>query len=280
MIRWWRLSFTADAESEPALILALHECGTLGVEALDGRLIAWFPESRDPLEILADVMRGPGRPPGAFAVESSDLVPDGRWHERWVEGLRPLPVGVRLLIAPGPGAPPSAGPGRVVVRLTPGRAFGTGEHATTCMCLEIIEEILRPRDEMLDVGTGSGILAIAARLLGAALVVAIDTDQEAAMSAQDGAALNETSDILVVAGCVNSLRPRRFDLVAANLTGATLLRLLPDLAARTGRAAVISGILREEEDEILAAARAAGLDAIARRRRDDWTALLLERVRR
>ena len=164
-----------------------------------------------------------------------------------------------------------------MIRLTPGCAFGTGEHSTTRMCLNIIERELRAGSSILDVGTGSGILAIGARLSGAAMVVAIDTDPEAVATASRNALINDSGDLMLVAGGLEALRgDRRFDIVVANITGAALVRLMNPLCTIASRTLILSGILSEEETEVVAAARSNGFDVTAREG-DDWVALTLNR---
>jgi ribosomal protein L11 methyltransferase len=186
-------------------------------------------------------------------------------------------------------APPwEAGPfpdDRLVIRIEPGMSFGTGHHATTRMCLEALEAFLdqwrggaSPR--VLDVGTGTGILAITAAALGAVPVVAIDTDPEACEAASKNLALNHVSSrVQVLHGGVENLRPgMRFELVVANLDGRSLRPLLNALQvflAPQGRL-VMSGILVDEEKTVNGVARAAGLRVAARQSDGDWLCLILK----
>ncbi|MGH7387529.1 MAG: 50S ribosomal protein L11 methyltransferase, partial [Candidatus Methylomirabilales bacterium] len=170
------------------------------------------------------------------------------------------------------------------VRIDPGMSFGTGHHATTRMCLEALEAFLDqwrgdagPR--VLDVGTGTGILAIAAGVLGAERAVAVDTDPEACAGAMKNVALNNTRDrVQVLHGAVEALRPgSRFDLVVANLDTKTLcpvLNTLKVLVAPQGRL-VISGILIEEEGTVSASVKASGLRVVTRQSDGEWLCLTL-----
>jgi len=274
---WLRLTFRIDAIPVDDLIVCLHEAGTLGVQSEADRLLAWFSADTDPSALESRLSRELGAPAGSLGLVSVDPEPDGFWQERWVESLRPLEAGRRLLIVPGPATPPDAGD-RLIVRLTPGRAFGTGEHCTTRMCLELLEETLRPGDSVLDVGTGSGILAIAAARLGAGLVVAIDHDPDAVATARTNATVNETPRILFVAGGVDALRTAPFELVLANLTGTTIERLMTSLSRLTAGRAVLSGILRAERDGLRDLARRSGFRLEQERSEEEWIALGLTRV--
>jgi ribosomal protein L11 methyltransferase len=210
-------------------------------------------------------------------------IPSEDWGRSWKQHFRPLPVGRRLVIAP----PWEAGPfpeDRLAVRIDPGMSFGTGHHATTRMCLEALEAFLDqwrgdagPR--VLDVGTGTGILAIAAGVLGAERVVAVDTDPEACAGAMKNLALNHTRDrVQVLHGGVEALRPgMRFDLVVANLDTRSLrpvLNPIKTLLAPQGRL-VASGILVEEEETLSGAARAAGFRVVTRQSDGEWLCLTL-----
>ncbi|MGH9867535.1 MAG: 50S ribosomal protein L11 methyltransferase [Candidatus Polarisedimenticolia bacterium] len=274
---WRRLTFRAAGQVGEELAVALHEQGGLGTEARDDVLVAWFPPETSPRAIMEAL----GREPELAGVELLDCrdEPDGAWHERWMATLSPIEAGSRFLIVPG--APPAAPPtGRIVLRLTPGRAFGTGEHATTRLCLEMLEECAGPGLSALDVGTGSGILAISAWRLGARPVVAIDTDETAALVSARNALENGCSPglpddgILIVAGGLESMAPRAHDIVMANLTGSTLQRLMPDLARRTSGRLILSGILRDEERAVREVAEAVGLSFLDARHEGDWCALL------
>jgi len=271
MTAWRRLVFAVPECDRDDLIVRLHEAGTLGVETAPDGVVAWFPGAA---ELDLD------RAAGSARLVSAETVSDGLWHERWVARLAPFPVGERFLIVPGPRAAPDAA-GRLTLRLTPGRAFGTGEHPTTQLCLAMLERGSRPGDRVLDAGTGSGILAIAAAKLGAALVIGVDIDAEAVSIAQRNAlindAVNDARPIHFVAGSLDAVSRGRFDLVVANITGVALIRMMPALAALAGREAILSGLLASEEPEVVDAAARAGLRRADGETRDGWAALALSR---
>ncbi len=210
-------------------------------------------------------------------------IPSEDWGRSWKQHFRPLVIGRRLVIAPLWEAGPFP-EDQLVVRIDPGMSFGTGHHATTRMCLEALEAFLDqwrgdPGPRVLDVGTGTGILAMAADALGAERVVAVDTDPEACAGAMKNLVLNHTRDcVQVLHGGVEALRPgTRFDLVVANLDSRSLRPLfnaLKVLLAPHGRL-VASGILLEEEETLSGAARAAGLRSIARQSDGEWLCLTL-----
>ncbi len=201
-------------------------------------------------------------------------VPDD-WHERWKAFHRPVTVGGRLHVRPPWEPAPRAG-GMVDLVVDPGQAFGTGAHATTRLCLALLLE-LEPRGGFVDLGCGSGVLAIAAAALGWSPVLGVDHEEQSVAATRDNAARNAVD-----------LRAERFDLLrdgpapGAPTVAANLLRPLLEHLAREGfrdgppRALVASGLLRPEAAEVSARLAAGlGLREVARREEGDWAALLL-----
>ncbi|HUF24495.1 MAG TPA: 50S ribosomal protein L11 methyltransferase [Vicinamibacterales bacterium] len=203
-------------------------------------------------------------------------VPDENWAERSQAALRAIRAGA-LTVAPPWDVPRDHGSDTIVI--VPSTGFGTGHHATTRLCLEALQTLSLDGTAVMDVGTGSGVLAIAASRLGAARVVAIDNDQDAVDNAADNAAANGVALDLRCASIedagVGAAGP--FDIVTANLTGAALSRYAATLEAltRLGGTIILSG-LREDED---AAVRDAfgRLEVIGRRAEDGWACLVMTR---
>jgi ribosomal protein L11 methyltransferase len=167
------------------------------------------------------------------------------------------------------------GPGDRVIRLDPGMAFGTGLHPTTQLCLAEIEKRAEPGTAVLDVGTGSGILAIGAALLGARPVVAIDTSPAAIEVAEDNAAVNGVA-LETVVGELPAMAPAVFDVIAANLLAGTIIELAAELFARLrpGGTLVASGILCDQSADVSAALEVAGFAPPGEQRSGDWSALI------
>jgi ribosomal protein L11 methyltransferase len=188
-------------------------------------------------------------------------VADQDWGEAWKRGLGAFAVG-RVFVRPSWVAE-VAPPGCVEVVLDPGMAFGTGTHPTTALCLRGLSALLgeRPSAAVLDVGTGSGLLAIAARKLGAARVAANDVDPVAVAVAAENAARNGVR-LELTTRPVGAI-PGTFDLVVANILANTLIELAPSIAAKVapGGTLLLSGLLAGQEEEVRAAYLAAGLAA-------------------
>jgi ribosomal protein L11 methyltransferase len=297
----WSLSIeVAEAEAEE-IATQLFAQGASGVEVRDGSVVA----------MPGVVPPGPGRtvlvawfPSRAAAEEATRALPGGQvaevadrdWGESWKEGLKPIRIG-RVFVRPS-WASAEVPAGCVEVVLDPGMAFGTGTHPTTALCLAALDEALaaRPGCAVLDVGTGSGLLAIAAARLGAGRVVGTDNDPVALRVAAENAGRNglsvRTSDgspsgtvdlSLTGAGLTGLAGP--FQVVVANILANTLEEMAPELVrlVAPGGALLISGILRHQEEGLLAAFGGRGLGPGEARRQqtqdDHWSLLLFGRDR-
>jgi ribosomal protein L11 methyltransferase len=187
---------------------------------------------------------------GALRIEP---LQDQVWERAWLEHFRPMRFGRRLWVIPG-GQTAELAAGDVAVELDPGLAFGTGTHATTALCLDWLDSLDLAGRRVIDVGCGSGILAIAALKLGAAGAVAIDHDPQALLATRENAARNGVADRLAVLGS-DAPPPAPADVVVANILAGTLIELAPQIEAmvRPGGLLALSGILAEQVDDVAAA---------------------------
>ena len=210
---------------------------------------------------------------------------DTEWAESWKQFFVPLAFGERLWVVPSWDKTFTAPAGAMAIKLDPGLAFGTGQHATTALCLEILADGLTPAAaRLLDVGCGSGILAIGAALLGCRHIVAVDSDATAVTVTRENAALNAVADRIAASADDLSIISGEFDWVMANIIAPVLVELAAGLAARLGAhgSLVLSGVLAEQEDEVLAAftpllagPHGGSLRLRERRQRGEWIALRL-----
>jgi ribosomal protein L11 methyltransferase len=204
------------------------------------------------------------------------------WANAWKEYFFVHRVGERTVIVPSwrqADYEPRADD--VVLLLDPGMAFGTGLHPTTRLCLRAVEECVRPGMRVLDVGAGSGILAIAAARLGASVVEAVEIEPVAAGVCQQNVERNGVAGVVhVTSGTLSSAPRERYDLILANITIATLLQLHPLLAEHlsTDGVAVLSGVLAERADELLAALLQAGWRHRRTEQEQDWVAIFVGRA--
>lgn len=211
-----------------------------------------------------------------FSEPTYRTIADQDWMANFKETIPVLHLGQRLVIRPSwrEYLPQE---GEVVIELDPGVAFGTGLHPTTQLCLEAVEELVRPGQRVLDMGTGTGILAIAAARLGAAEIVAVDNDPNAVVATRHNARANQVDDrVRAVHGSLAETSGS-YDLVLANILAPVLLAMIAEgLTSRVKRTGtlVLSGILEEQAQSIRKALHAAGMMAVEQRQRGDWVALI------
>lgn len=212
-------------------------------------------------------------PPTVSTVQTED------WSNSWKVNFKPLRIGHRLLIVPS-WEEIQQNDNDCVLRIDPGMAFGTGGHETTRLCLELLEEILDSMPTMtiptlLDLGTGSGILAMAAVKLGAGRVWAVDIDPLAIEVAVENIAINELSDQIQCDTTPLEAIHERFDILLANILAEELVRLSPALAERleTGGNLVLSGILAEKETLVRNGFAPCNLEYLETRHSGEWVAI-------
>ncbi len=267
----------------------LHEDeGTFGgapVASGQRRVTLYLPvgdRERARAELLATAQRA-----GASAHLAGEPLPDCDWNAAWKAHYRPMRIGRRLRVEPVWLTKP-AEPGVLPIIIDPGQAFGTGTHETTHLAAVELERLLDswPKQQggsptLLDVGTGSAILAITAARLGLHEIVAVDYDTEAIDNARENLGHNQVEDRveLLVADTPDVLAPRCFDLVVANIISGILLRLRDALVDRTrpGGLLLVSGVLTEERDSFLGRFCADELTVERVRDRGEWTAMVLRR---
>ena len=217
-----------------------------------------------------------------------DNVKEEDWANNWKAYFKPIAVGEKLLVCPSWEEVPEGSTG-AVLRIDPGMAFGSGTHHTTRMCLELLEKLISPDMRVADLGCGSGILSIAASLMGARETYAIDIDPVAAKVAGENAALNgidmdkyfiRTGDILTDAEFKKDIAGEKFDIVMANIVANIIIAFAPVVPQlmKDGGMFIASGIIDDRLDEVTEALRENGLKIIEVREGEDWRALLAEKA--
>ncbi|MBF0529688.1 MAG: 50S ribosomal protein L11 methyltransferase [Deltaproteobacteria bacterium] len=225
---------------------------------------------------LIDIFELPDLPQAEWALTGM-----GDWAEKWKEGLEPITIGRQLVIKPS-WINFSTKPDQAVVTLDPGLAFGTGRHASTYMCLVAVEEFLakshRPDLRILDIGTGSGILALACAVLGQTNILAIDIDPEVIPVAADNISINNMSPCIELRQAEPSTIQGTFDLIMANLTAGDLIGLIPELKrlATTATTLFMSGILADQASTVIQTSAANGFQLVHQRQQEEWVALTMK----
>jgi len=274
---------TDDVEGEGTVVGPLRVCGYLPVDDLleekrQNILVAlWHLSQIRPLPEL-----------------EFKPVAELDWSELWKQHFHPVPIGKRLLIIPT--WMDFAAGERIVVKIDPGMAFGTGTHPTTQLCLGILEDLLDPlligapaegksQQTMIDLGCGSGILGIAAVKLGVSHVLGVDLDPDAVEAARQNSVVNDVGNRLdFFVGSLAEIKAgsfpiKRAPLVVANILAPVIVRLLAaglnDIVATHGKL-ILSGILEQQAADVEAAVQASGMHLKGKRQDGDWLALLVE----
>jgi ribosomal protein L11 methyltransferase len=208
---------------------------------------------------------------GALVVETRDLAEDN-WEIAWRQFFKPRRIGNRFVVRPTWEEFDSAGEDLVIV-LDPGQAFGTGDHPTTRLCLELMEQIEISGKNVLDIGCGSGILSVGACLLGANTVVAIDIDPIAVEVAKENRDLNKVKFEAIAGEGLNGLKGD-WDVAISNIISATLVRIARDVrdVLLDGGRWVVSGIIVDNWPDVKMAAERAGFELLEKREEDGWVA--------
>jgi ribosomal protein L11 methyltransferase len=313
-VDWLEISVTTDGESAEAVVELFNRFsqGRTAVETsvdcfeheLDGACLetsvivkAYLPVDASLPQVQRQMEEG--------LWHLSRLVPipepvtrrlgENDWAEAWKKEFHLQRIGRHVVIVPTWEAYEPVAQ-EIVIRLEPGMAFGTGLHPTTRLCLRAIEDHLAPGSTVLDVGTGSGILAIAAARLGAGSVLALDADLAAVTVARENVSMNGTIDRVVVQhGTLRGgdtvpryfvpdtdlgvLESGQFDLILINILAPVIISVAPELAARLrpGGKVVAAGLIETQERDVVEALRSEGLFPVERTQEKDWVALVTER---
>lgn len=312
-MKWYEVKVETASESVEAVANILMEAGASGVaieDALDAqnwqsdafgeiadtsaltdltegaRVAAYFPETIFLPEILPFMKETIAQlPEFGLALGKNEItvteVSDGDWATAWKKYYHPVGISRYLTIVPSWEEYEASHPDEKIIRLDPGMAFGTGTHPTTRLTLQALEVVLRGGETVLDVGTGSGVLSIASKHLGADLVHAYDLDEVAVRSARDNMDLNPVAaDVRVAANDLLNGVELEADVIVANILADIILLMIPDayrLLKPTGRL-IVSGIIHEKKDMVIEAMIAAGFQVDQVFNQRDWYAIILKKA--
>lgn len=296
-MEWRKITVHSDPAQEEVVSNILLEAGAQGVAVNgdwreDAAAVSWEEQGDEtavPYSVeayygaadsdgtAAEITR---RLEGAFGqapAVSAEVVDDAGWLEAWKKYCKPVRAGDHIVVKPT-WCSYRAYPEDVVVDIDPGMAFGAGSHETTRMALRFLEQYLYPGNTLVDVGTGSGVLAIAAVKMGAGRVYALEVDPTAVRVARDNAAENGVDEVVhVIESDLLAELPEgtHVDLMVANIVADVIIRLVPDVGRflRAGGMLICSGIVESRLASVLDALRRSGLRVIQAERDGEWCAL-------
>lgn len=213
-----------------------------------------------------------------FEVGSTG-VDDSDWNENWKKYFHPIEIGEKLAVVPSWENYENK-QNRTVLNIDPGAAFGTGTHATTSLCLELLQGFVCEDSRMLDIGCGSGILALSSVLLGAECAFGVDIDAQSVKTARENAQINKIDDkVSFEVGDLTEVVSGKYDIICANIVADVVIRLLPDakeFMTDNGRL-IISGIIDLRKDDVLKAVGENGFKVADKRYKDNWCAFVLQK---
>ena len=274
---WLYVRIESPSEPEADLLAeGLLASGASSVHQESDALVTYLPDEGDAENRILGLRAALAAITGRTVTLAWERRADEDWAREWRRGLAPRRIGARLVLTPT-WIEVAAGADDIVIAIDPQMAFGTGEHATTRGVLELLEPVVAVGARVLDVGTGSGVLAIAAARLGAAHALAVESDPDALLNAAENVARNRVGDAVElleahVDEAFLARRPQAFDLIVANVLSGVLLPLLPGFhaALRPGGVLILSGILQAEADSLLDGAGAAGFALDREVREEEW----------
>ena len=277
---WLQLTIRAPKRDLEIFSNYVIEQGSPGVVLKNRGVDAFFLSSRRDAALKSEVARFVAARTAKARLEWNTVKPED-WEHSWKRFVKPARIGKNFWVTPPWRKPPNFRRRRIIT-IEPGMAFGTGTHATTRGCMELLEmvaaKVAGKKWSVLDVGTGSGILAIASQILGATEIWAIDNDPVALKGARENLILNGMqSPVILSAKKLGSIR-RSFTMVVANLTAETIIELADMLQARVADYGylILSGILQSKSQNVLRCFAKSFL-VLQRRRKREWVSLLLQR---
>ena len=284
---WLQLSLRTDPAAFDAVSNFLIERGSPGVVIKKHEVEAYFAHSTEDASIRRDVQRFLRGINGLYPYLGEPrlrwkILKDRNWNKSWRRFFAPQKIGKAFWVTP-PWRKSPEFRHRQVITIEPGMAFGTGTHATTRGCLEYIEAVARSLNRRaftaLDVGTGSGILAIALAKLGARTVWAVDNDPAALKVARENLRCNEVQEQVHLSGAKLGEIRKSFPVVVANLTTETIIDLASGLERKVGPRGflILSGILQPKAEDVTGCFSSKGFTLAGRREEREWVTLLLQR---
>jgi ribosomal protein L11 methyltransferase len=236
----------------------------------------WDPDLNKKIEIFLNLLKSEHMIDD-YKIEI-ELLEDQNWNEKWEESVEPIEISSRIIIKPT-WKEVKTQPGQIIIQIDPKMAFGTGHHETTRLCVQALEKFIKPNSKILDMGTGTGVIAIAAILLGAESAVGIDNDEWAYENAIENIKLNKVEGkIKILLGSSNSIPSNEFDIITSNIdfrTNSELLRSYPKYLNRDG-IIILSGLLIQDLPQMKELISENGLQVIEETGENEWGCLVVK----
>ncbi len=284
MKRYLEITIPADEQTQELLLPGLQELGCHGFLETPGALLCYVectgwdgPAQSGFCDRIASLMRGAG----IAAAPATREIPEENWNRKWEETLRPIQVGDRLVVIPSTSGDAEAWKDRVPIYIVPKMSFGTGYHESTRLTLRLLERHLRPGWSMLDVGTGTGILAIAAMKLGASSAEGIDIDEWSIANARDNVRTNGLEGrIRISSAPLQQFPDTSFHLLAANLTLNTILEFLGEFhrVLLPSGVVLLSGLFRTDREALVRRIAERSFRVIEEMQENEWLALAAQKL--
>jgi ribosomal protein L11 methyltransferase len=284
-MKWAQITITTPQKASEVIANFLFEMESTGVEIRDrppfATLFAYFPMN-DLAEERVHKLRQFVDSLVDLGVEASQTeislrsIEDDNWAEQWKSAFPPLRIGKRLLLAPT-WVEINPDPSDILLRLDPGMAFGTGQHPTTRLSIELLEAVIKGGEIVADIGAGSGVLAIAAAKFGASRVDAVDVDASVIPIAQRNAALNGVDSMIrLFHGDGLKALSNRYHVIVANILTKVILPMIPDCPnyLEQGGRLILSGVSISEERQVEAQLEENGFQVVETRREESWAGIL------
>ncbi len=280
--KYFQLKISADIQVNDLVVGFLSDVGAEGFVEEGNELVCYFSEKNWKPSFEKDVsgflesLKGQGKI-SRFNV-SVDAVLNQDWNKQWEDSIVPVEVTDNIVIKPS--WKEYDGPAKIVIEIDPKMSFGTGHHETTRMMVQELERHIKGGERVLDVGTGTGVLAVAAIKLGAASCLAIDNDDWSINNSRENIGGNDVAEkVRLVTGEIESVAEDGFDIVVANLNRNTLIYIKVELykRCRVGGVLLLAGVLTLDEKDLVSAYEQTGFKLLDIRREAEWSALVFMR---
>jgi ribosomal protein L11 methyltransferase len=278
---WIEVTIPSEPESFEVLENFLFELGSCGTIETEEAIKGYFSQSqidestKNRLNIYIENLRKLGH---QIRTPVYSEIPQEDWNTNWRKYFTPVQVTPNILVTP-PWISHENRTGQILIEIMPRMAFGTGTHETTKLCLEMLADTIGPNDHVLDIGTGSGILAIGAAKMGAARILGIDIDENSIDNTAENVRQNRVETCVEIrAGSIDSAEDEKFHLICANINRKTLVSMIRTMKKilHPGGRIILSGILKSEEQEIMISIQKAGFVCKKKKQLGEWIGLLLE----